>query len=69
MDRNFDEQERQGTARGQMTVRQAGHLGGKIGGEATRRTHGHEFYSEIGHKGGARVRELIQEGKLTENKK
>ncbi len=31
-----------------MTVREAGHKGG----ERTAETHGHEFYSEIGHKGG-----------------
>ncbi len=33
---------------GDMTVREAG----RKGGEATARTHGHEFYEEIGHKGG-----------------
>ena len=48
------------TSRGQMSVREAGRKGGKIGGETTARTHGHEFYSEIGHKGGQRVRELIR---------
>jgi len=26
-------------------------------------THGREFYEEIGHKGGSRIRALIQEGK------
>ncbi|MHB0976633.1 MAG: KGG domain-containing protein [Candidatus Aquicultorales bacterium] len=25
---------------------------GKMGGEKTKATHGHEFYEEIGHKGG-----------------
>jgi len=34
--------------KGDMTVREAGHKGG----ERTAETHGHEFYSEIGHKGG-----------------
>jgi uncharacterized protein len=48
--------------KGTMTVREAGH----IGGEKTAETHGHEFYEEIGHKGGQRVRELIQEGKKVE---
>ncbi len=46
-----------------MTVAEAG----RKGGEATSESHGEEFYSEIGHKGGAkggpRVRELIEEGK------
>ncbi|HWQ20378.1 MAG TPA: KGG domain-containing protein [Methanotrichaceae archaeon] len=48
--------------KGTMTVKEAGH----IGGEKTAETHGHEFYEEIGHKGGQRVRELIQEGKKVE---
>ncbi|HOJ22008.1 MAG TPA: Em GEA1 (EM1) [Armatimonadota bacterium] len=55
---------------GDMTVREAG----RKGGEATARTHGHEFYEEIGHKGGEiggprggqRVRELIEKGKELE---
>jgi general stress protein YciG len=50
-----------------MTVREAG----KKGGEATSQTHGKEFYEEIGrkggeaggHKGGQRVKDLIEEGK------
>lgn len=46
-----------------MTVVEAG----KKGGEQTARTHGHEFFQEIGHKGGKKggkmVRELIEEGK------
>jgi len=52
--------------KGNITVREAGHRGG----EATKKTHGHEFYEEIGHKGGQkggpRVRELIEEGKEAE---
>jgi len=56
--------------REQMTVREAG----RKGGETTSRTHGHEFYEEIGHKGGEiggprggqRVRELIEKGKDAE---
>ena len=39
---------------------------GHKGGERTSRSHGKEFYQEIGHKGGQRVRELIKEGKKTE---
>ena len=49
--------------KGKMTVEEAG----RKGGEATSETHGKEFYSEIGEKGGKkggpRVRELIEEGK------
>jgi hypothetical protein len=29
-------------------------------------TRGEEFYSEIGHKGGQRIRKLIEEGKESE---
>jgi general stress protein YciG len=51
---------------GKMTVQEAG----KKGGETTSKTHGREFYEEIGHKGGQkggpRVRELIEEGKEAE---
>ena len=58
--------------KGEISVREAG----RRGGEATSQTHGHEFYSEIGHlggeaggkKGGARVRELVQKGKEMENR-
>jgi general stress protein YciG len=53
--------------RGKMTVAEAG----RKGGLRTAETHGGEFYSEIGQKGGKiggskggqRVRMLIQEGK------
>ncbi len=45
--------------KGKMTVAEAG----RMGGEKTAMTHGPEFYSEIGSKGGRRVRKLIQEGK------
>lgn len=58
--------------KGGMTVGEAG----RRGGEATARTHGHEFYEKIGHKGGAiggkkggaRVRELIEGGKKSGKK-
>jgi general stress protein YciG len=50
-----------------MSVNEAG----RRGGEATSKTHGREFYEEIGHKGGEiggqRVRELIEEGKQAES--
>ncbi len=52
--------------KGQMTVEEAGRKGGHIGGEATRDKYGPAFYSEIGHKGGQRVKELIEEGKERE---
>ena len=48
--------------RGDMSVSEAG----RKGGETTASTHGREFYQEIGHKGGQRVRELIDEGKESE---
>jgi general stress protein YciG len=54
--------------KGQMTVEEAGRLGGQKGGRRTAETHGREFYEEIGHKGGQKVRRLIQEGKAHEKK-
>ena len=45
-----------------MTVAEAG----RLGGEKTSETHGEEFYSEIGHKGGQKVSKLIREGKKHE---
>jgi hypothetical protein len=53
--------------KGKMSVEEAG----RRGGQRTAETHGEEFYSEIGRKGGKiggpkggqRVRKLIQEGK------
>jgi general stress protein YciG len=48
-----------------MTVEEAG----RMGGEKVRDERGPEFYSEIGHKGGQRVRELIEEGKEAEARK
>jgi len=49
--------------RGKMTVEEAG----RMGGQRTAETHGPEFYSEIGSKGGQKVRRLIQEGKAHED--
>jgi len=46
-----------------MTVREAGKKGGEKGGETTARKYGHRFYEEIGHKGGQKVKRLIEEGK------
>lgn len=52
--------------RGEMTVREAGKKGGQKGGNTTKQRYGKGFYSEIGTKGGHRVRELIEEGKRSE---
>ncbi|MBE0447928.1 MAG: Em GEA1 (EM1) [Actinobacteria bacterium] len=46
-----------------MTVSEAGRKGGKKGGQTTKQKYGHEFYEEIGHKGGQKVKRLIEEGK------
>ena len=53
-------------AKGEMTVREAGKKGGQKGGEMTARKYGHEFFEEIGHKGGQKVKRLIEEGKKAE---
>ncbi|HTO99130.1 MAG TPA: hypothetical protein VMK66_18895 [Myxococcales bacterium] len=50
-----------------MTVREAGRLGGLIGGRkgglAVKAERGVEFYQEIGRLGGQRVRDLIAAGR------
>ena len=43
-----------------MTVSEAG----RKGGITVRDERGHAFYEEIGRKGGQKVRELIERGKL-----
>ena|SRR5258708_24386328 len=56
-----------GASAGGMTVREAGRLGGLIGGRkgglAVKRERGIEFYQEIGKLGGQRVRDLIAAGR------
>ncbi len=47
--------------KGKMTVEEAG----RMGGEKTSETHGEEFYSEIGHKGGQKVRKAYRRRKGT----
>ena len=49
---------------GGMTVREAG----RRGGEARKEQLGPTGYSELGHKGGKRVRELIEAGKKVEER-
>jgi hypothetical protein len=52
---------------GGMTVREAGRLGGLVGGRkgglAVKAERGVEFYQEIGRLGGQRVRDLIAAGR------
>ncbi len=51
--------------KGAMTVSEAG----RKGGQTTSNKYGHEFYEEIGHKGGQKVAELIERGKENENRR
>jgi general stress protein YciG len=53
-----------GGARGGMTVQEAG----RKGGETVLNERGPEFFSQIGRKGGQKVRELINAGKRGGNR-
>ena len=69
---------------GESTARTHGHefyekigeKGGHKGGERTAETHGHEFYEKIGHKGGEagghkggqKVKDLIEKGREAEER-
>jgi uncharacterized protein len=49
-------------SKGDISVREAG----RRGGNTTKERHGPEFYRSIGHKGGQKVRELIEKGRAVE---
>ncbi len=51
-------------SKGSMSVAEAG----RKGGAKTSERHGHEFYEEIGHKGGQKVKELVEKGKQAEKR-
>lgn len=57
-----DQQPSEEKSKGAMSVRDAG----RKGGEVTAQRHGPQFYQEIGKKGGQKVKELIEQGKRTE---
>lgn len=50
--------------KGKMTVAEAG----RKGGNTVKKKYGHEFYEEIGRKGGEKVARLIQRGKTSAGK-
>ncbi len=51
-------------SKGSMTVQEAG----RRGGQRTAQIHGKEFFEAIGHKGGQKVKELIEAGKKAKKK-
>jgi hypothetical protein len=51
--------------KGKMTVAEAG----RKGGNTVKKKYGHEFYEEIGRKGGEKVAALIERGKANAAKR
>ena len=49
-------------SKGDISVKEAG----RRGGSTTKARYGHEFYEKIGHKGGQKVKELIERAKASE---
>ncbi len=49
-----------GTSRSDLTVREAG----RLGGNKVKEEYGAEFYSQIGTKGGEAVRDAVESGEL-----
>lgn len=49
-----------GTSRSDLTVREAG----RLGGNKVKQEYGPEFYSQIGTKGGEAVRDAVESGEL-----
>ncbi len=70
---NLKMSRRRRVAEGGMTVKEAGRLGGLIGGRkgglAVKEERGIEFYQEIGRLGGQRVRDLIAAGRKATSRK
>ncbi|MDR0966181.1 MAG: hypothetical protein LBM75_06740 [Myxococcales bacterium] len=62
MDKKYGGKKDEQNEKGEMSVREAG----KRGGEARKEELGHEGYVELGHMGGQRVRELVEEGREAE---
>ncbi|MDR0966182.1 MAG: Em GEA1 (EM1) [Myxococcales bacterium] len=65
MDKKYGGKKDEKIEKGEMSVREAG----KRGGEARKEELGHEGYVELGHMGGQRVRELVEEGREAEEEK
>jgi hypothetical protein len=59
-----DRNQNQGGRSGDMSVREAG----QMGGETRKQQLGPEGYSELGQKGGQRVSELVEKGKQSEGR-